>query len=100
MTGGGGPLGDVMTRRRAVPPEVRLFQAKILQHVQDACSSSGKPEGRYWREYGRRWLAPGSEQFEAFCLGAGWDPGRVAAGVLTLDRKAFKKCGGFRKRKP
>ena len=75
------PLGEPDFLPRAARPEVRLFQAKILQHVQDAVSGSGKAEGRFHRDVARRWLSPDNEQFRAFCEGAGWDPHQVARWV-------------------
>ena len=81
MTDDGEPLGEPVFRRRRVPPEVRLFQAKVLQHVQDAVCGSGKGEAAFHRDYARRWLRPENEQFRAFCLGAGWEPDLIAGWV-------------------
>lgn len=95
------PLGEVMRHGRGVPPEVRLFQAKILQHVLDALSEPTSPSAAHDRDSARRWLRADNEQFRLFCTGAGWDAGQVAGWVARGAAGPFvrHKSGVMRRKK-
>lgn len=52
----------------------RVWQAVIVQALQDATSQSYKSEARYEKRKAKQWLLGGSNDFTIVCENAGYDP--------------------------
>jgi hypothetical protein len=67
--------------------EPGLWRAVITQALMDAATRSRKPDARRTREDALRWLLGDSNDFEAVCDNAGFDPGYVRKRAReALDR--------------
>ena len=63
---------EFITRQR--PPEQKLFQAIILQALEDAISTSGVKKDTYWKEDSHKWFLENSKSFQEICWFADLDP--------------------------
>jgi len=63
--------------------EQRLFQAIIVQALEDVMNPSGFKKETYWKEDAYKWFYDNSEDFQDVCWGADMDPDMI--------RDEFKK---------
>ena len=71
-----------ITRQR--PPEQKLFQAIILQALEDATSTSGVKKDTYWKEDSHKWFLENSRDFQDICWNADMDPEMVREEYIKL----------------
>ena len=71
-----------ITRQR--PPEQKLFQAIILQALEDAISTSGVKKDTYWKEDSHKWFLENSKSFQDICWNADLDPEVIREKYISL----------------
>ena len=64
--------------------EQRLFQAVLLQALEDAVNSSGFKKETYFKYDSHCWFVDNSEEFKEICWGANMDPDFVRGEYLKL----------------
>ena len=69
------------------PPEIRLFQAILLQAFEDSLSMSGFKRETYWKEDSYKWFLEDSKDFQYVCWNADMDPQVVRDEFVKLMRK-------------
>ena len=69
------------------PPEIRLFQAILLQAFEDSLSMSGFKRETYWKEDSYKWFLGDSKDFQYVCWNADMDPQVVRDEFIKLMRK-------------
>ena len=73
---------EFITRQR--PPEQKLFQAIILQALEDAISTSGVKKDTYWKEDSHKWFLENSKSFQEICWFADLDPEVIREKYVSL----------------
>jgi hypothetical protein len=63
-----------------------LFQAIIVQALEDALNPSGFKKETYWKEDAHRWFIENSEDFQNVCWSAEMDPEMIRGEYLKLLR--------------
>ena len=66
--------------------EHRLFQAIIVQALEDALNPSGFKKETYWKEDAHRWFIENSGDFQNVCWSAEMDPEMIRGEYLKLLR--------------
>ncbi len=66
------------------PPEIRLFQAILLQAFEDSLSGSGFKRETYWKEDSHKWFLENSKDFQEVCWHADIDPQIVREEYIKL----------------
>jgi hypothetical protein len=61
------------------PPEQRLWQAKIVQYLQDSITRSHKPEVEKIRREAHSWFNSTNADFIETCEAANWPPEMVSS---------------------
>ena len=69
-----------------VQAEQRLFQAIIVQALEDVTNPSGFKKETYWKEDAYKWFLNNSEDFQDVCWSADMDPEIVRGEFLKLVR--------------
>ena len=69
------------------PPEIRLFQAILLQAFEDSLSMSGFKRETYWKEDSYKWFLEDGKDFQFVCWNADMDPQVVRDEFVKLLRK-------------
>ena len=75
-------LAMELTKSKVIS-EQRLFQAIIVQALEDVMNPSGFKKETYWKEDAYKWFYDNSEDFQDVCWGADMDPDMI--------RDEFKK---------
>jgi len=73
------------------PPEVRLFQAILLQAFEDSMSGSGFKRDTYAKQDSHQWFIDNSEDFQEICWNADMDPELIREEYLKLIRGGVVK---------
>ncbi len=71
-----------ITKQR--PPEQKLFQAIILQALEDATNTSGVKKDTYWKEDSHKWFLENSKAFQEVCWFADMDPEVIREKYISL----------------
>lgn len=69
--------------------EQRLFQAILIQALEDVMSPSEFKKETYWKEDAYRWFMNNSKDFQDVCWAADMDPEMIRGEVIKLIK--FKK---------
>jgi len=67
--------------------EQRLFQAIIVQALEDVMNNSGFKKETYWKEDAYKWFISNSTDFQDTCWSADMDPDMVRGEFLKLIKK-------------
>ena len=67
-----------------VMSEQRLFQAIIVQALEDVMNPSSFKKETYWKEDAYKWFYNNSEDFQDVCWGADMDPEMIRDEFLKL----------------
>lgn len=72
-------------------PEQRLFQAIIVQALEDALSGSVFKKESYWKHDAHKWFLGNTQDFQDVCWSADLDPEFIRREYIKLikDRKIF-----------
>tara|TARA_Y100001937_G_scaffold118867_1_gene173786 strand:+ start:336 stop:755 length:420 start_codon:yes stop_codon:yes gene_type:complete len=70
--------------REKRPPEIRLFQAILLQAFEDSLSLSGFKRETYWKEDSHKWFLENGKDFQDVCWNADMDPQMVREEYIKL----------------
>jgi hypothetical protein len=73
------------------PPEVRLFQAILLQAFEDSLSVSTFKRDTYAKEDSHKWFLSNSDDFQSVCWNADLDPEVIRDEYKKLIRKGAVK---------
>ena len=69
-----------------VQAEQRLFQAIIVQALEDVTNPSSFKKETYWKEDAYKWFFDNSQDFQDVCWSADMDPEMVRGEFLKLVR--------------
>ena len=83
--------------REKKSPEIRLFQAILLQAFEDSMSVSGFKRDSYWKEDSHKWFLENSEDFQNVCWQAEMDPQMIREEYLKLIKKGIVKFSKLQK---
>jgi len=67
--------------------EQRLFQAILVQALEDATNSSGFKKDTYYKQDSHNWFMDNSTSFQDICWGADMDPEFIRGEYLRLIRE-------------
>jgi hypothetical protein len=76
-------LSMELTKPKLVP-EHRLFQAILVQALEDALNPSGFKKETYWKDDAHRWFLENSKDFQDVCWSADMDPEMIRGEYLKL----------------
>ena len=76
-------LSMELTKPKVVS-EQRLFQAIIVQALEDVMNNSGFKKETYWKEDAYKWFLGNSNDFQDVCWSADMDPDMVRGEFLKL----------------
>ncbi len=79
------------------PPEVRLFQAILLQAFEDSLSVSGFKRDTYAKEDSHKWFMSNCKDFQDVCWNADMDPQLIREEYLKLIKKGVVKFSKLQK---
>ena len=79
------------------PPEIRLFQAILLQAFEDSMSVSNFKKDTYWKEDSHKWFLENSIDFQDVCWNADLDPQVIREEYLKLIKKGVVKFSKLQK---
>ena len=72
-----------LTKPKPVP-EHRLFQAILVQALEDALNPSSFKKETYWKDDAHRWFLENSKDFQDVCWSADMDPEMIRGEYLKL----------------
>ena len=78
-------LSMELTKPKPVP-EHRLFQAILVQALEDALNPSNFKKETYWKDDAHRWFLENSKDFQDVCWSADMDPEMIRGEYLKLVR--------------
>ena len=76
-------LSMELTKPKPVP-EHRLFQAILVQALEDALNPSNFKKETYWKDDAHRWFLENSKDFQDVCWSADMDPEMIRGEYLKL----------------
>ena len=76
-------LAMELTKSKVIS-EQRLFQAIIVQALEDVMNPSSFKKETYWKEDAYKWFYNNSEDFQDVCWGADMDPEMIRDEFLKL----------------
>ena len=76
-------LSMELTKPKPVP-EHRLFQAILVQALEDALNPSNFKKEAYWKDDAHRWFLENSKDFQDVCWSADMDPEMIRGEYLKL----------------
>ena len=76
-------LSMELTKPKLVP-EHRLFQAILVQALEDALNPSNFKKETYWKDDAHRWFLENSKDFQDVCWSADMDPEMIRGEYLKL----------------
>jgi hypothetical protein len=74
-----------LTKPKPVP-EHRLFQAILVQALEDALNPSNFKKETYWKDDAHKWFLENSKDFQDVCWSADMDPEMIRGEYLKLVR--------------
>jgi hypothetical protein len=69
------------------PPEIRLFQAILLQAFEDSLSVSNFKKECYWKQDSHEWFMSDCNDFQEICWNAEMDPQMVREEYIKLMKE-------------
>jgi len=78
-------LSMELTKPKPVP-EHRLFQAILVQALEDALNPSNFKKETYWKDDAHKWFLENSKDFQDVCWSADMDPEMIRGEYLKLVR--------------
>tara|TARA_R100001463_G_scaffold21231_1_gene51232 strand:+ start:237 stop:638 length:402 start_codon:yes stop_codon:yes gene_type:complete len=78
-------------------PEIRLFQAILLQAFEDSMSVSTFKRDTYWKEDSHKWFLENSDDFQEVCWNADLDPQIIQDEYKKLIKKGIVKFNKIQK---